>query len=701
MSAEQDDEFTAFVDRASPQLLAQAWMLTGDPETAQDLVNKALVRVHHRWSRVRGHDPTAYTAGLVSTLHASPPRALRRHRAAADLPGEAHDDRQDPRNDAAIGPPQMAVASSDVLAIAYAERRSRRARAGGMALAAVVLAAVAWVGLGGGIDDIRTDDVQRAERIEWDATVDFETRLTTDNGLHTPWFGTNTVQRVAGGENFSVELWRDGDNQRLESIEGDLPEGVSVFTYGGRSLVVSEELYQAPAVLDVSGPDGPAGKLGTRLTDDEAAIHVWSVESVLRPSQVSDIYWLLPSEVVTSTGDKVLNEVIAAGDAEIEIYIVESTGRWAPRSGEFKYWLRTAGAPEALTLEDDLIFTVLPSSFRSPEFVVMGDAYDSENRLEQTTRRLQPTVFIRGQYQLLWAEIDNSEFIPGGFAIADWDDAPPSWFNPGAIEAQETSDGGFELSYPGTASSLRVAKGRRDTQAVLGEDGSALAVTAWPTDLGGEDDPPGVRGLDATLVFDDGNQLVAGNGGPSDVVTADPLLIKSKLVAVGVVPGTFSSPGMQILPTVLFNTGDGPRWAGRSAPLSYELDNGAQITASIDGGIGVWAAAGDYAGQGVGRIGTTQVAYVESVDRTEDPPAPTLYYAVLVLPSDVAATAVPIINGPGIDLDRVIVGKPAAVEIGDGLSLWAVSLNRPPGAGIDALDEALVGVDLDADGIPD
>ncbi len=416
---------------------------------------------------------------------------------------------------------------------------------------------------------------------------------------------------------------------------------------------------------------------------------------------MSDIYWMLPKEVLTATGDQVLNEVIAVDGAETQIYIVEATGRWAARSGEFKNSLRTVGAREALALDDNLVFTVLPARTRSPEFVVIGDPTDAKNRLGRTTQRLQPTVLIRGEYQLLWAEVETSEFGPGGWAIADGDDAPPSWFNPGPMEVRETSDGGLELSYPGTATRLRVAKGRTDPQAVLGQDGGALAVTAWPTDLGGEDDPPGVRDFAATLVFDSGDRLVAAQRGSPEVVAAHPLLMRSKLVAVGLRPGMVGSPDMQILPTVLFNTGDGSRWAGQPAPSSHELPSGVRITATIDRGMGIWAVAGDDASQGMGRIGTTQVAYVESVDRRDDPPAPTRYHAVLVLPSDVASTAAPIINGPGIDLDRVIVGKPATVEIGGGLSLWAVTLDRPPGGTVDNLDEALVGVDLDRDGVAD
>ncbi len=308
MNAEQDEEFTACVERSSPRLLTAAWMLTGDPDLAEELVQETLAKAYRRWPHLSGGDPAAYTRRVLITVHNYRARPRRRavlsHEAPqpAQEPPSRHEDllrgfqalRSRERgvivlrhylglserevaealgtsvaitnatgrsgvtalsafletdasaplaerdlldliDHAAQQPPRMQVAVSAVLATARAHRRVRRARTGAVVLTAVVLAAVAWVGLGPGIDDVGTDEVQRAERIEWDSTTDFETRLTTDAGLDWPGFGTALVRRPAGERNFSVELLRDGGTETVESVEGDLPEGVSVFAHGGHS----------------------------------------------------------------------------------------------------------------------------------------------------------------------------------------------------------------------------------------------------------------------------------------------------------------------------------------------------------------------------------------------------------------------------------------------------------------------------------
>lgn len=53
-----DDGFREFVDTRYPELLRVAYFLTGSPHDAEDLVQGALVKVLHRWSRV--DDPMAY-----------------------------------------------------------------------------------------------------------------------------------------------------------------------------------------------------------------------------------------------------------------------------------------------------------------------------------------------------------------------------------------------------------------------------------------------------------------------------------------------------------------------------------------------------------------------------------------------------------------------------------------------------------------
>src|SRR4051812_49819545 len=65
MSADAD-AFDAFVRARMPSLLRFAHALTGDPHTAADLVQDALVRTGMRWSRLdHTGDPEAYVRRAI------------------------------------------------------------------------------------------------------------------------------------------------------------------------------------------------------------------------------------------------------------------------------------------------------------------------------------------------------------------------------------------------------------------------------------------------------------------------------------------------------------------------------------------------------------------------------------------------------------------------------------------------------------
>ena len=55
-----DDEFIEWVAGHQRQLLRSAYLLTGDLQRAQDLVQEALVKVALRWPRLRSGNPAAY-----------------------------------------------------------------------------------------------------------------------------------------------------------------------------------------------------------------------------------------------------------------------------------------------------------------------------------------------------------------------------------------------------------------------------------------------------------------------------------------------------------------------------------------------------------------------------------------------------------------------------------------------------------------
>lgn len=70
--AEQDAEFTAFVAARGPALLRTAYLLTGDHQAAEDLVQTALAKTYVMWSRVRAREAVeAYVRRTMVTTHIS------------------------------------------------------------------------------------------------------------------------------------------------------------------------------------------------------------------------------------------------------------------------------------------------------------------------------------------------------------------------------------------------------------------------------------------------------------------------------------------------------------------------------------------------------------------------------------------------------------------------------------------------------
>lgn len=86
MGKDRDAEFVTFVDQVSPRLLTAAWMLTGDPHTAEDLVQEALERVYVRWGRVQPGSRPAYARRIMANLHTDRWRRRRREVLVDDIP---------------------------------------------------------------------------------------------------------------------------------------------------------------------------------------------------------------------------------------------------------------------------------------------------------------------------------------------------------------------------------------------------------------------------------------------------------------------------------------------------------------------------------------------------------------------------------------------------------------------------------------
>ena len=78
MKKDQEDGFADFVRAVSPRLLTSAWMLSGDPHVAEELVQESLARVYVHWRRARADNPTAYARRVLVNLHTDRWRKRRR-----------------------------------------------------------------------------------------------------------------------------------------------------------------------------------------------------------------------------------------------------------------------------------------------------------------------------------------------------------------------------------------------------------------------------------------------------------------------------------------------------------------------------------------------------------------------------------------------------------------------------------------------
>lgn len=88
-------EFEAFVNARSRALLQTAWLLTGDRQLAEDLLQAALTKCYPRWQRIRDGNDEAYVRRALATTYVSWwRRAWRGELPTGPLP-EAAEDRVD------------------------------------------------------------------------------------------------------------------------------------------------------------------------------------------------------------------------------------------------------------------------------------------------------------------------------------------------------------------------------------------------------------------------------------------------------------------------------------------------------------------------------------------------------------------------------------------------------------------------------
>ncbi|MBD0674016.1 SigE family RNA polymerase sigma factor [Streptomyces sp. CBMA156] len=85
-------DFEEFVAACGPKLLRVAWLLTGDPHQAEDLLQTALAKVWSKWARVAPNRPEAYVRKVMVNCHIS----WWRRRWTGELP---HDELPEPQPD--------------------------------------------------------------------------------------------------------------------------------------------------------------------------------------------------------------------------------------------------------------------------------------------------------------------------------------------------------------------------------------------------------------------------------------------------------------------------------------------------------------------------------------------------------------------------------------------------------------------------
>lgn len=87
-----DDDFTEWASGSQRQLLRTAYLLTGDLQRSEDLVQEALTKVALRWRRLRAGNPGAYARTVLVHDNVS---WWRKHRR----------ERMGPARDGAVAPP--------------------------------------------------------------------------------------------------------------------------------------------------------------------------------------------------------------------------------------------------------------------------------------------------------------------------------------------------------------------------------------------------------------------------------------------------------------------------------------------------------------------------------------------------------------------------------------------------------------------
>jgi RNA polymerase sigma-70 factor (sigma-E family) len=87
--SDREAEFISFAAHVHPAMLRTARLLTGDPDTAQDLAQAALLRIYLSWGRSNAWDnPSAYARKTLVNVHATWRRRFWHREVPHEDPGE-------------------------------------------------------------------------------------------------------------------------------------------------------------------------------------------------------------------------------------------------------------------------------------------------------------------------------------------------------------------------------------------------------------------------------------------------------------------------------------------------------------------------------------------------------------------------------------------------------------------------------------
>jgi RNA polymerase sigma-70 factor (sigma-E family) len=122
-AAGTDDDFASFVVARGDALWRSAWLLTGDHQLAEDLVQTALAKSWRKWSQIGAGGYEAYVRRVMFTTYVSWwRRKWRAERPTADLP-ETADPPLDPdaRNDLVVALAGLPRGQRAVVVLRYFE----------------------------------------------------------------------------------------------------------------------------------------------------------------------------------------------------------------------------------------------------------------------------------------------------------------------------------------------------------------------------------------------------------------------------------------------------------------------------------------------------------------------------------------------------------------------------------------------------